>query len=328
MPDLSLLYLDQPLNNVSIRYQNFDFYAEKFYPPVPVKFQTGRVPRYWFEQFRPYEDIRQAGGESFEIAPWSLDMPAYFCVDHSLKDKIDDEMRANNALGGDLEVNTVENLTQAILLNLERFANTKMMAAASPVYSTTLSGTSQWSDFTNSDPVTAVENARVQIVQNVAVSPNTFAVSFPVYVKLRQHPLIIDRFKYTDLPAGYPSTQQLASVFGVENFWVLQSLYDTANEGNSLAPGGATTPKSVTTSLNFIWGKNAVLLYCPAGPEKLQVALGYTFRWLFGAPELGGTLVKRYRKEEKSSDIIEVHRYHDIQNLVAGAAYVFLSAVA
>ena len=328
MPDLSLLYLDQPLNNVSIRYQNFDFFAEKFYPPVPVKFQTGRVPRYWFEQFRTYEDIRQAGGESFEIAPWTLDMPAYFTVDHSLKDNITDEQRANNALGGDLEVNTVENLTQAILLNLERFAFNKMMGSGSPVYSTTLSGTSQWSDYANSDPVTAVENARVQITQTVATQPNTFAASLPVYVILRQHPLIIDRFKYTELPSGYPSTTQLASVFGVKNFWVMETLYDTAAEGLSTAPAAATNPASNTTSLSFVWGKNAVLCYVPAGPEKLQVALGYCFRWLFGAPELGGTLVKRYREEKKSCDVIEVHRYHDIQNLVAGAGYVFLNAVA
>jgi len=327
MPDLSLLYLDQPLNNISVRFQNFDFYAEKFYPPVPVKYQTGRVPRYWFEQFRTYEDIRMDGGESFEIAPWTLDMPAYFCVDHSLKDKISDEMRANNALGGDLEVNTVENLTQAILLNLEILAKNKMMGSGSPVYSTTLSGTSQWSDYTNSDPTAAVEAARVQITQTVAVQPNTFAVGFPVYVKLRQHPLLIDRFKYTDLKNGYLSTGQLASVFGVDNFWVLQSLYDANVEGTSTAPSAALNPATYTTSLSFVWGKNAVLGYFPAGPEKLQVSTGYTFRWLFGAPELGGTLVKRYREEKKSSDIIEVHRYHDIQNIVPGAAYVFLSAV-
>jgi hypothetical protein len=328
LADLSLLYLDQPLNNVSVRFQNFDFYAEKFYPPVPVKFQTGRVPRYWFEQFRPYEDIRMAGGEAYEIAPWALDMPAYFCVDHSLKDNIPDESRASNALGGDLEVNTVENLTQAILLNLERLAFNKMMGASSPVYSTTLSGTSQWSDYTNSAPTAAVEAARVQVTQTVAVQPNTFAVGFPVYVKLRQHPLLIDRFKYTDLKEGYLSTTQLASVFGVNNFWVLQSLYDSANEGVSLAPAAATNPASNSTSLAFIWGKNAVLGYYPAGPEKLQVSTGYTFRWLFGAPELGGTLVKRYREEKKSTDVIEVHRYHDIQNIVPGASYVFLSAVA
>ena len=327
MPDLSLLYLDQPLTNISIRYQNFDFMAEKFYPPVPVKFQTGRVPRYWFEQFRPYEDIRQQGGESYEIAPWSLDMPPYFCVDHSLKDNITDEMRANNALGGDLEVNTVENLTQSVLLNLERFAFNKMMGAGSPVYSTTLSGTSQWSDYTNSDPVVAVENARVQITQTVATQPNTFAVSFPVYTYLRQHPLIIDRFKYTELPSGYPSMNQLASVFGVKNFWVMQALYDSANEGVSTAPNAAINPANYNTSLEFIWGNNAVLAYIPDGPEKLQVALGYTFRWLFGAPELGGTLVKRYREEKKSTDVVEVHRYHDIQNLVAGSAYVWLNAV-
>ena len=35
MPDISLLYLDQPLNNVSIRYQNFNFeIASDLFGPV------------------------------------------------------------------------------------------------------------------------------------------------------------------------------------------------------------------------------------------------------------------------------------------------------
>jgi len=38
------------------------------------------------------------------------------------------------------------------------------------------------------------------------MTPNTMAVSYPVYAALRQHPRIIDRFKYTQVgsPAGRP----------------------------------------------------------------------------------------------------------------------------
>lgn len=332
MPDLSLLYLDQPLQNISVRYTNADFFAEKIFPPVPVPLQTGRVPRYWFEQFRLYEDLRARLEESKEIAPWTLDMPAFYCRDHSLKDAIADEDRSNNMLGQDLEVNTTENLTQAILLNLEYLAQSKIFGAGSSVASTTLSGTSQWSDYTNSDPISAIESARVQIRQAVAQEANVFAVSYPVYVMLRQHPLIIDRFKYTNLPNGFPAVEQMASVFGVPqgNFWVMAAAYDPSAEGVSVM--GTQTyhipAQGGDSLLSFVWGKNAFLAYLAPNPGKLQVLFGFEPRWIFGAPDLGGTLVKRYRIEWKTADYIEVHRYHDLSILVPGAMYGFINAVA
>lgn len=310
MADISLQYLDQPLNNVSVGYQNDDFYAEKLFPVVPVMKQSGRYWVYGREKFRQYETIRHAGAEAREIAPWSLSNNPYFCDDHSLKDKISDEERANSD-GIDLEINTTENLTNAILLDLEiRVAN---LILGGTVTNTTLSGTSQWSDYVNSDPVAAVEAQKTTIKQAIGQAPNTLAVSYPVFATLRQHPKIIDRFKYTQV--GVLDSDALKAAFGVDNFWVMGAEYDTANEGQ-------------TPSLNFVWGKNAVLAYVLPEPRRREVTLGYTFRWLFGAPDLGGTLVKRYREERKTADIIEVHRYDDIQAVAAPAGFVFLSATA
>ena len=83
-----------------------------------------------------------------------------------------------------------------------------------------------------------------------------------------------------------------------------------------------------TPSLDFVWGKHALLAYVLPEPRRREVTLGYTFRWLFGAPELSGTLVKRYRQESKSADVIEVHRYDDIQLVASAAGFVFLNATA
>src|SRR5206468_9259290 len=104
MADISLQYLDQPLNNVSVGYQNDDYYAERLLPIAPVMKQSGRYWVYGKEKFRQYETIRHAGAEAREIAPWTLSNSAYFCDDHSLKDKISDEERANSD-GVDLEIN-------------------------------------------------------------------------------------------------------------------------------------------------------------------------------------------------------------------------------
>ncbi len=320
MPDISTTYLDQPLNNVSIGYANSDFFGEKLLPIVSADKQSGRYWVYGKERFRRYETARRAGSMSNEIAAWSLSNQAFLCADRSLKDKITDEDRANNSLGADLEVNTTENLTDSILLDLEMRAmelilGTSVPAAATLVPSSSLASTTQWSDFINSDPVAAVEAQRLVIGQAVSKYPNTFAVATPVHIMLRQHPRIIDRFKYTSLPQGFLSNDQLASVFDVKNYWVLDAKYDSAQEGQS-------------PSLNYIWGKNAMLAVIDPEPQPRSVTLGFTFRWLFGAPDLGGTLTKRYRREEITADVIEIHRYDDLQLAVPSAAFLWKTAVA
>ncbi|MGH9434847.1 MAG: hypothetical protein ACRD06_02470 [Terriglobia bacterium] len=312
MADISLQYLDQPLNNVSVGYTNDDYFAEKLLPPVPVKQRSGRYWIFGKEKFHRYETIREPKAESREIAPWSLSNSPYFCNDHSLKDSISDEERAGSE-DADLEITTVQNLTDAILLDLEIRVMNIILGPGSSIPNSTLAGTSQWSDYINSDPIAAVEAQKTAIKQAIAKTPNTLAVSYPVYSVLRQHPRIIDRFKYTQV--GILQADHLKSVFDVDNFWVMGAEYDTATEGQ-------------TPNLQFVWGKTALLAYVPPSPQRLQPALGYTFRWLFGAPDLGGTLTKRYRVESKTADVIEVHRYDDIQLVAAQSGFAFLSAAA
>jgi len=90
---------------------------------------------------------------------------------------------------------------------------------------------------------------------------------------------------------GYPTEQQLAGLFNVDNFIVAKSLYDTTQQG-------------VAHSLNYIWGKNVILAYVPRAPGPMVVSLGTTFRWVYGVPQNGGMLVKRYRVEERSGDMV------------------------
>jgi hypothetical protein len=59
----------------------------------------------------------------------------------------------------------------------------------------------------------------------------------------------------------------------------------------------------------------------------MVVALGTTFRWIYGVPENGGMLVKRYRVEERSGDMVEYQTYYCVKLTVPGAAYIWKSAV-
>jgi hypothetical protein len=155
--------------------------------------------------------------------------------------------------------------------------------------------------------VAAITNVRSTILLGCTKEPNTLLVGYPVWLQLIQHPIIIDRFKSTALPLGYPSEQQLAGLFNVENFVVAKSLCDTTAQG-------------IPTSLSYIWGKNAILAYVPQNQGPMQVSLGTTFRWLYGVPQNGGMLVKRYRVEERSGDMSEYQTYYACKLTVPGAA--------
>ncbi len=312
MPDISTVHLDQFLTNISIAYQNATFYGRQLFSIVPVSRQTNKYPIFGKERFKLYDDSRRPGDEALERPAWRLSNDLYFCDGHAQKEAIPDELKANSDVP-DIEIQTTEDLTDAIWLRHEKAVFDATFGAGTSVPNTTLSGTSQWSDFTNSDPISAVETQKATIFKNIARVPNTLLVSYPVYLQVRQHPRILDRFKYTQTAVLMPD--HLRTAFDVQNFWVAGALKDTANQGQAAV-------------LDFIWGKNALLAYVPDQPGRRVVALGYTFAWLYDGGVNQGFLVKRYREEKRTADFIEVQVYYDPKVVVAQAGYAWINAVA
>ncbi len=314
MSEVATAHLDQFLTNYSIVYRNQDFVGARLFPDFPVAKQSNRYPIFGFERFKAYSTERAPGSEANEMPAWRMSNDEYYCDGKAQKQLISDELRSEWELGVGPEVFTTETLADIIDKQREiMIYNLIMNSTAIP--NATLAGTGQWSDFQNSDPVAAITDVRSTILLGCTKEPNTLLVGYPVWLQLIQHPIIIDRFKSTALPLGYPSEQQLAGLFNVDNFVVAKSLYDTTVQG-------------LPTSLNFIWGKNVILAYVPPAQGQMMVTLGTTFRWLYGVPQNGGMLVKRYRVEERSGDMIEYQTYYCCKLTVPGAAYVFKSAVA
>lgn len=314
MSEVSTAHLDEFLTNYSIVYRNQDFVGARLFPDFPVSKQNDRYPIFGFERFKAYNTERAPGMEANEMPAWRMSNDEFYCDGKAQKQLIPDELRGKWDLSIGPEVFTTETLADIIDKQREiAIFNTIMNSGSIP--NVTLSGTEQWSDFANADPVGAITNVRSTILLGCTKEPNTLLVGYQVWLQLIQHPVILDRFKYTALPLGYPSDQQLAGLFNVDNFVVAKSLYDTTQQG-------------IATSLSYIWGKNAILAYVPQQQGPMQVTLGTTFRWLYGVPQNGGMLVKRYRVEERTGDMVEYQTYYGIKLTVPGAAYVFKDAVA
>jgi hypothetical protein len=313
-PEISQTHLDQFLTNYSIVYRNQEFVGGRLFPDFPVSKQNNRYPIFGFERFKAYNTERAPGQEANETPSWRMSNNEYYCDGKAQKQLITDEGRANWDFSVDPEVLTTETLADIIDKQRE-IAIFNLVVNSGSIPSVALSGTGLWSDYQNSDPIAAINARRSGILLGSTKEPNTLLMGYEVWLQLIQHPVILDRFKYTALPLGYPTEQQLAGLFNVENFVVAKSLYDTTQQG-------------ITHNLNYIWGKNCILAYVPPAQGQLMVTLGTTFRWLYGVPQNGGMLVKRYRVEERSGDMVEYQTYFDIVLTVPGAAFVFKTCVA
>jgi hypothetical protein len=310
MPSLNQLHVDQALTQISIAYQNAAFVAEEVLPVVPVQKKNDVFFRFSKQHFRTYKDSYAAGQRAQQIEVDLDSRGFYMCDGHALDDAITDDEREQADPGAQLEIEKTEKLTNIIALNEEINLFNNILTPANITQNSTLSGTSQWSDYVNSDPVSEVLRQRRAVQQTIGVFPNYMLVSQPVLDVLANHPRILDRVKYTANGArNQLDEQDLASVFKVDKVLVSAAICQNVNEGQA-------------DSLTYIMGKNALLFYRPERPGLRVPSLGYTFFW---ATRSG---VLRWRELGMESDFIRVKKYYDQRIVATNAAYLWMNATA
>ena len=103
----------------------------------------------------------------------------------------------------------------------------------------------------------------------------------------------------------------LAALFEIDAIYVMDSVYNTANEG-------------ATDSNAFIGGDNALLYYAPdsVGLEEPTAAVQFSWTGLMGSTE-NGIRIKRFRIEAKESDRIEAQMSFDFKLVATELGYFF-----
>ena len=313
MPEVSQVHIDAALTNVSVAYRNPDYIADVIAPQVAVRKQSDKYYIYDAERerFRQSNDRRAPGAEADEV-DFALSTDSYYCEDHALESVIPDEERENADPVIQPDIDRTEFLMDKIDLNKEIVLATRIRTG-SDIPGETLSGTDQWSDYTNSDPVSAVEGQKGTIQQEVQVLPNTLVLPYEVYQKVRLHPKVIEKVQYVKL--GVVGPDVLAQLFDVERVLVAKAFKNVAARGQS-------------ASLEYVWGKDAFLCYMPARPALKQTALAYTFVWTVAPGSVNGRVVEVWRENRRKADMIRVQKYYDQKIIAAGACYLWKDAVA
>lgn len=253
---------DPILSTVVQGYKHPEHVGIFLFPAVPVAVSGGKVIEFDKAAFRLYNTLRAPGSATKRITfgyqgkPYSLEnhaleaaVPREHLRDASMVPGIDLGSRAvNNVMR--VESLVLENDQATIARNLTNYdANHKV----------TLSGTAQWNDYANSDPIGDVKAGREAVRSSTGVYPNVIEISALVMAKLSEHPNILDKIKYTQ--RGVVTAELLAILFEVDRV-VIGKAIGFADDDTTIE----------------VWGKDVVMAYVPTNPSGMEEpSYGYTY---------------------------------------------------
>jgi hypothetical protein len=294
-----------------VGYQQADsrFVASRVFPAVSVDKDSGTyyiyTKKYWFLD----EMKRRAPGAQYARAGVGVETSTYTTEQWALAYPIPDEIRANSQIPLDLESVATRWLGQQSLIRKERQWAADFMKTS--VWGTDGSITNKWSDYSLSDPVADVLNAKRAISQSTGMAPNTMVIGEIVYDRLSNHPDLIDRVKYTTAAGLQSVTNALGAIFGGLNVLVGTAIYNSANEAQ-------------TASYSALMDDDALILYVAPSPSLFEASAGYTFAW---APGGGTGIIMRNRDDLNDTDIVKIKEQWDQKAVATDAGYFYADCV-
>jgi len=317
MPGMNLSQIrvvDPVLTTIAQGFKQPALIGNALFPVVPVGVRAGRILSFGKEDFMLYNTARTPGSNTKRLK-FGYASGTFALVDYSLEGQLaleDIQESDNNPAGPgvDLMSMTVNKTMESMALGLEYAQATLARTAASyqAANKTTLSGTSQWSDYgTTSNPVAVIETAKEAVRAAIGKRPNTIVMGAAVMSKLRAHPLIVDRVKYTGRDVATP--ELLASLFGVQRVLVGDSIY--MNDAG--------------TTITDVWGKDVVVAYTELGSiaDRGNPSYGYTYN-LSGYP----MVEQPYFERNPKSWFAPVTRVEAPVIAAVNAGYLITNAVA
>jgi hypothetical protein len=241
------------LTAVAIGYKNTELIADSVAPRVPVGVKNFKYTKWTKEEPFTVPDTKVGRKSKPNEVEFTGTEVTDTCQDYGLDDAIpqdDIDQAPSNYNPVSASVEGVSNL-----IALDREVRVAGVAFDSAQYSTankvTLSGTSQFSDFTNSDPLGVILTG----LDACIMRPNVMVIGQAVYTKLIQHPKIVKAMFGNAGDSGIATRKFLASLFEMDEVLVGSGWYNTALRGQ-------------TASYSRIWGKHIAMLRRDSNPNQ------------------------------------------------------------
>ena len=311
-PDVGDVHVDALLTNISIGYRNKRYIAQNIFPIVPVGKQSDIIPRFdkdkWFR-----EQMKVRGpGAPVATSGYTVDNTLkFYCDNFALGKEIPDEVRLNADQPYDLDRDATMWLTEMVQLHWEKKFAADFFATGK--WGTDYAEIAAWDNYASSDPIVDIRTMRANVLAKSGQPANLLVTNNKVIDVLLDHPILVERVKYT---GGQVTEALIAQLARLERVLVGDAIEATALEGNA------------TQTYAAMWGKHALVCYVPPSPGLFTPTGGYTFVW---RPLVGGGaapwFIRRIRDDKLRKDTIEVHTYYDQKQVDADMGQLALSVI-
>jgi len=292
--------VDPVLTNLAIGYTNAEFVAEVLFPTVSVDKEGGKIPKFGKEHFKIYRTLRAIRAKSNRIYSEAPNTIPYACDEHDLEEPIDYREKAESMFP--IEAAATFRVTEGVQLGREKAAADLAQDAANydASHVETLTGTDQWTDYENSNPITVVDDAKETIRQTIGRRPNVMVIGASTFKALKEHLKLLEKIKYSQ--KGVLTVDLLKVIFDIPTVAVGEAIY-MDDDG----------------TVYDIWGDVCILAYVPQRKPNertpYEPAYGYTLR------RKGYPFVDRYDQQKK----LTIIRYTDNYAIkIVGADAAFL----
>lgn len=262
--------VDTRLSGIALAYTNKKLIADAVMPRVTVANQSFK----WLsftkaDRFTIPNTLIGRKGRANEVE-FSASEVSDSISDYALSDVVPNDDIAAAPEGYDPLGNATEGISDLVALDREVRVSSLVFNNASYAAANraTLSGTSQWSDFANSDPVAAI----MQALDGMLMRPNIGVFGRQTWTTLRRHPKIIAAVIPLGGNAsvgGVASLQAVADLFELDRIEIGEAFSNTAKPGQ-------------TAAYSRLWGKHAAFLLQNSlvkSTSAKQMTWGYTAQW-------------------------------------------------
>ncbi|MDF3420156.1 capsid protein [Sulfitobacter sp. KE29] len=271
--------VDPVLTAISVGFNNPASFriADQVLPKTPVSAEKFKWTEYPISEAFNVPDAKvgrrgrvqqlEFGGEerTAEVEDFGLETPIPYSDVEAAENARERGVSSYNPEAHSVEMltDTIENIREVRVAGIVH--NPATYAADKRV---TLSGNSQFSDYTNSDPIGVIKTG---MEGTLIYPPNTLVMGRQVWSKLSSHPKIVNAVKGNVTNAGVITREQFVELFsgeGITQLLVGDAWYNTARPGQNPALARA-------------WGKHIGMLHLNpmAGVEGGGITFGVTAQY-------------------------------------------------
>lgn len=263
--------VDPLLTNVSSAYVPEGAIADVLLPPLKFSQYTGKLGGYGKSHLRIENTVVGGKGKYRQVETITRTTTGFEIEGHGLSGMVTKQDYKNVIDPFDAEKDETMGLSTILMLEKEKALADSLSDTAVLTQNVTLSGASQFNNYSTSDVISVINTAKKAIRDGSGAVPNTLVLEYYVAQILRYHTQLLDLLGFKYARPGGLTDEELSRALDIQNVYIPNVMYNSAKEGQTdvLAP---------------VWGKHMVLAAIPKAAAKYQISLGYNIRLDDGQP--------------------------------------------